>query len=306
MNAAMPSTGESVLNAFKADVESFFDSKYQFQLRVEEGGLSPVCKGSGAKARIILPKDLLEKPIRTVEDMVFLLIVLGHETAHYLNRHNEHKDECAVETRAIEMWADFFGTKVALVTMTFGENVQMLGEKLPGWEESGGRIDALAAALATLSNTYFKIKHQSYPPVQDRVSTCIAGALSFFQNLYPLQALLEHGDEEFRKASHPVTIMSRNIGLQMRIYKNKDLENLALTSETLDSNSEQIRTISEVHKSIQAEHCAMFNGMAEIPAIWLNLNYDVPENERQKIVENKMQAVEDTLDSLGMNSSSFD
>ena len=83
--------------------------------------------------------------------MALILIVLGHEAAHYLNRHNEHEDQSPVETRALEMWADFFGMKLALVAMTFGENLKNISAALPGWSSSDRRTDAVAEALAILS-----------------------------------------------------------------------------------------------------------------------------------------------------------
>ena len=299
-----PITGEEVLNAFKADIESFFGSNNAFQLRVEVGGISPVCRGSGEKARIIWPKDLLTQPVNTSNDMVFLLIVLGHETAHYLNRHNEHNDQSSFESRAIEMWADFFGTKVALVAITIGEKLQRLSVALPDWDNSGKRIGALASALATLSATYFKIEHQKYPPARVRVATCVAGALSFFEVLFSIQAGAKGGYEGYLKASHPDTIVRRALEIQMRIYRNEVLNNLVIIPEPLDLNSEQLQTISAVHKGIQAGQRAMFCGMAPIPAAWLNLNYDVPEEQRQETVKNKMQVLKNTLERLGIDPSS--
>jgi len=101
--------------------------------------------------------------------------------------------------------------------------------------------------------------------------------LSFFEILLPMQAGANDGYEECLHASHPDTIVQRAIGLQQHTYRNEVLEHLVMTSAPSDLRSELVQTIPAVHKSIQAGQRAMFSGMAPIPAMWLSLNYDVPE-----------------------------
>lgn len=111
-------TGQDVVEDFKADVEDFFEARHDFELRIEIAGNYPTCRGSGPTARIQLPGTMMGHSVEPFSDVAFLLLVLGHETAHYFHRHNEHYDESALEYRALEVWADYFGTKVV---MTLGE-----------------------------------------------------------------------------------------------------------------------------------------------------------------------------------------
>jgi hypothetical protein len=298
-------TGEQVANAFKADVESFF-GKDKFHLRIEAGGFRPVCKGKGKAARIILPQEIFSKSVETANDMALILIVLGHEAAHYLNRHNEHEDQSPVETRALEMWADFFGMKLALVAMTFGENLQNISAALPGWSSSDRRTDAVAEALAILSVSYFSEKHESYPSTATRVATCIAGALSFFEIVYQMQDGAKGGYAAYLHASNPETIVKRALGVQQRIYKNHVIYILHSKSEDSLLSSDQIETIHAVHRSIQGNQPAMFDGMAPIPALWLRLDYRVEDEQRRAIAIERGKLLRETLDRLGIDASPLD
>ena len=84
-----------------------------------------------------------------------------------------------------------------------------------------------------------------------------------------MQAGANDGYEGYLHASHPDTIVQRAIGLQQRIYRNEVLEHLVMTSAPLDLRSEQVQTISAIHKRIQAGQRAMFSGVDPIPAMWL-------------------------------------
>ncbi|MGY2686117.1 hypothetical protein [Pseudomonas tolaasii] len=299
-------TIQQVAEAFKADVESFFGKDNNFQLRIEGGGVSPVCIGSGEKARIVIPYDILAQYVEAGKDMAFILIVLGHEAAHYLNRHNEHVDQSHAETRALEMWADFFGIKLALVAITFGENLQKISAGLPGWHSSDGRTDAIAEALASLSGSYFAVKHESYPSAATRVATCIAGALSFFEIVYKIQDGVKAGVAGYLHAINPETIVKRALGLQQRIYNNSVICALHSNSEDAVLDSEQIETIHSVHKSIQGAQSAMFDGMETIPALWLRLNYGVGDEERRATAKQRATLMRETLNRLGINAAPSD
>lgn len=82
-------TGQDVIDPCKADIEGFFETGHHFELRVETSDFAPTCKGSGPTARIQLPAEMLEKAVDSFEDLALLLLILGHETAHHLHRHNE-------------------------------------------------------------------------------------------------------------------------------------------------------------------------------------------------------------------------
>jgi hypothetical protein len=291
--------GKDVVKAFKSDIEEFFHPHAKFQLQVETGGFSPSCRGVRERARIVLPADLMQCKITSLEELSFTLLVLGHETAHYMHRHNEHHDNEAHESRSIEMWADFFGTKIALVVLTIGPQIGDILNALPGGEETRNREDALASALARLANSYFSINSTNYDPAEARVSTCVAGMLSFFQVRYPMQALITGGSEEFLKAANPTVVVARALGLQQRLFKNSDLATVMVRSVDVPS-VDQLEAISAVHKQIQAEQPALFQGMTALPSLWLSLDYIIPDETKKITAARNMEVLQRSLAALGM------
>lgn len=303
----MPTTGIEIIRAFKEDVEDFFPSDSNFTLNiVEEGWNPPRCKGVGANARIVLPTSYSEKRVDTYEEMVLMVVVLGHEAAHFLNRHNEYTDESSLETQAVEMWADYYGVKLALVAFTFGKNMQSLAESLRVEASMRFRINSFSSAFSTLASTYFSISHPSYPPATVRVATCIAGLLSFFEKIFSFQALQRGDANEYAISLKPETVVQRAICIQMWIYENSELLRLHKEPSTLTLNREQIRLISKIHRKIQSQQEAFFKGMKEVPAHWLNLGFDTPEEEQIINANARLSMLKSALENLGLDPSVID
>ena len=300
----MTTSGAEIIHAFKEDVEDFFNNDSNFKLEIVEEGLNPPrCKGVGPNARIILPTSYSEKEIETYDEMVLMAIILGHEAAHLINRHNEHADESSLETQAIEMWADYYGVKIALVAITFGKNTQRLAGSLMLEKSMRARIKSFSSAFATLANTYFSTSHSNYPPAVVRVSTCIAGLLSFFERIFAFQAAQRHDLESYNNSLNPKTIVTRAMEIQHWIYENSDLLKLHKEPSKHDLNREQIRLISKVHREIQSHQATLFEGMKEIPALWLYSKFDTPEDERIIQANAKLSLLKSTLEELEIDPS---
>lgn len=293
-------TGKDVVEAFKSDVSSFFKTSPPFDLRVECFGNSPTCAGSGSNTRIQLPDLFFDKPVVTTGDLAFLLLVLGHETAHYLHRHNEHRDTSTDETKALEIWADFFGTKVAMVVMTYGLETRKYFGKLME-VDSNARIDALAHGLATLATSYFNIKSDKYPPSYKRVGICICGMLSFVEVQYILQDYRDKGIVGYNEACRDEVKINRGIGFQQNLCRNQTLK--ASIKEAYyagqDDNSE-IPLIKKIHRMIQSGEQALFGGMDEFVAMWLNLDYSLPSHVTQNNAKTALARLDRALKKLGL------
>jgi hypothetical protein len=295
-------TGDSIVTAFKRDIEALFSSDPVFELRIQIEGFLPSCKGVGKKARLCLPSDFLTQAIENPKDFVFLLLVLGHETAHYLNRHNEHDDKSKIESQGIEMWADFFGTKIAFVTMTFGRELSKLLTFMP--KNVMNRIDVFALALEKLSDAYFQHSGPKYPETSTRIGTYVAGLMSFLEQYFKWSAA-DSGDlDAYAKAQDPEVIVQRALSIQMRIYTNQKLRSRAMFSEGQGLDKTNFEIISEVQRGIQGKQDALFKGMKPLPATWLRLDYSIPESNRKKIVVEKHALLTKTLTRLGIDPSS--
>lgn len=289
-------TGDSVISSFKTDVEAFFRSNPAFELRIEKGGMVPTCRGAGSKARLCLPSDFFTQVIERPEDFIFLLLVLGHETAHYLNRHNEHNDKSHVESQGIEMWADFFGTKIAFVVLTFGAEPSSLLTSMPQTYMS--RVDVFALALEKLAESYFLNTSNKYPERSARINTYVAGVMSFFEQYFKWSAIESNNLQDYARAFNPQVIVERSLNIQIRIYSNQRLKNWAMVNEGEELEKTDFETISAIHRNIQGKQDVLFKGMKPLPAIWLRLTYNISEPIRKKIVSDKLSLLKNTLSRL--------
>jgi len=303
----MPILGEKLIAAFKADVENFFPENINFQLNIEKDGLNPPrCKGVGCKTRIMLPNIYYEKEVGTYEEMALMIVVLGHEAAHFLNRHNEHNDESSLESQSIEMWADYYGVILALVAITFGQNIQLIADSFKVESSMKFRIQSFASAFSMLANTYFANSHPDYPSAGVRVSTCIAGVLSFFEKIFTFQALQRGDIKEAINSQTPKVIVERAFRIQQWIYENTDLMKLCTEPSTDQLSSEQVKLIAKIHREIQSKQKPLFESMNAVPAQWLRRSFDIPEEERHVMAKERLATLEKTLESLGLGSSALD
>lgn len=62
--------------------------------------------------------------VNDYSDLFYCLIIAGHELAHWANAHTKHLDKDDLDSKAIEMWADFFGTRLVFTAVARCKNVK--------------------------------------------------------------------------------------------------------------------------------------------------------------------------------------
>lgn len=280
--------GKDVIKAFKSDIEEFFYLSAGFSMNVAVQGTRTVYRGSVRSGGIIISTDLAESEVDSLERMIFILLVLGHETAHLLNVHGGYQDESNDDTKALEVWADFFGTKVAIVIMTIGEKIQDMVTALPGGKETGSRVEAIGAAIGLLGTTYFETGSNRYEPAPVRVATCVAGVMSALDTFWSLNGIPRN--------------VGRSISLQLRLYQSPAMrEMLSRSAEADGPDSGQLATIRRIHQHIQGDKAAITAGMREIPAAWLRTNYEGSEEERLAEAQLQLDKLKEELVKLGLD-----
>ncbi|WP_315534130.1 hypothetical protein [Delftia acidovorans] len=293
-------TGAEIISAYKSDVEEFFQPTVGFRLEIVDGGTDlPKCIGAGDQARISLSRDIYEKPIKSYADMMLVLIVLGHETAHYLHRHNEYITEVLEERRGREMWSDHYGMKIAMVVQ-HSSRIKAIREKLPNCTTVNERIDGIASALGTLAVSYFFGGATRYPSTNTRVAVCIAGFNSYLTRFFTLKGEVEAlmsgaGIQAIQRAHDPQAHLQRQIYVYHRVMNEPRLKALP-HDELQDLSDEQNAIIYGMHRKIQADRKALFDGMNSFPAQYLRLDYSLSEEERAKRAAEGRQNFEKTYE----------
>lgn len=277
--------GIDVINAFKSDIEGFFCPNAGFEMNISVQGRNTVCRRNGD---IIISTDFAESDVDSLESMMFTLLVLGHETAHLLNVHGRIQDEPKQDTKALEVWADFFGTKVAIVAMTIGDKIQDMVSELPNGKKTGARVDAIGAAIGRLGETYFDTKSPRYEPAPVRVATCVAGVMSALDTFWSLRG-------KSRDAG-------RSMALQHRLYQSPAMQLMIRKMGGASAPDRgQFSNIRRLHQYIQDGRPSITMGMLPMPSAWLNTNYEGTEQERMTEVEKQFGVLKEQLTKLGLD-----
>lgn len=287
MVVSMSLTGLVVLHAFKSDIEGFFHPDAGFVMNTAVQGYRTRYIGGAEKGGIAVGEDLAGFEVENLESLMLLLLVLGHEAAHLLNVHGRYRDQGNDETKALEVWADFFGTKVALVVMTIGDKVQDLVSSLPGGDETGARLDAIGEAIGRLATTYFDTDDGRYEPAPVRVATCVAGVMSALDTFWRL-----HGIDRD---------VERSISLQLRLYQAPAMKDMLARVGAAAPDRAQIPAIRRIHQIIQGDRSSITAGMQPLPAEWLRTNYEGSEEERVARVKEELELLKAELTRLGFD-----
>ena len=192
---------------------------------------------------------------------------LGHEIAHYLNRHNDFNvgaEESKFETRSMEDWADFYGTNLMMSLITFDECTQAIYAGYEGADNFSIRIESMARALFRLASTFFNVQSAKYAPSMTRVASCVNGINSFLDKLNGMNVW-------------------RSMGVMQRIILSSELAPL-FKAEGLDFPESIDQTVT-VHQAIQGPDPAISVGLAQSLEPFIGTNFITTPEERRQYTE---------------------
>lgn len=264
-------TGKDVVLAAKKDLESFFVLNANFELKIELDSHSrhhASTIGAGESLRIRFSKDFCSAEVADINSFHYFALIIGHEIAHYMHAHNEHNDETEYDSKSIEAFTDFFGTRVMMTLITYGQEYIELYKKLGFEFHSEKVIDSIGVAIARLSESLFNADSKNYPNCISRVGFCAAGVTSFLDKKF--------GNVDIQRSMHVLT----------RIYTSGSLPQLfELKSNEFDMDLNLIVRSDEVHKAIQGINLSISNGVKPQYLKYIGTSYHSTEDSRKMYVE---------------------
>ncbi len=261
-------TGYKIAEAAFSDIESFFLSTVNFKVNRELNvksmrGLAAI-RGSGEKARVMLSYDFCIYELSTWEDYIYVLTVICHELAHYLNFHNEHKDETELDSVALESRADNFGAQILMVLITFGyETIKLM--KYVSTEINQTLIfKSIGKSLRLIyDDIYIKCNSELYPEPKLRLGISIAGYLSFFHRYF---------------GSLPEGF---TVGFLLTVISEGNLFKL-LDGFDESQQEDAIAKITSTHAQLQERFPLMISGFKQKFGYFLTSQFDMSEAHRTK------------------------
>jgi hypothetical protein len=189
----MKHTYEHVIRSAISDFETFFTSVSNFKVNFELRNINLPAKIVGGTDGSVLLFDKFSagNEIESLDDVMLILVIIGHELAHYVNKHNSHIDETKDDSISIEGWADYFGARVTFALITYGPNISKLIANLTAvpfakpasfaWRQSL-ILGAMSRALLRAYEALYKPGDASgrYLKSDLRIYNFLAGVTSFF------------------------------------------------------------------------------------------------------------------------------
>lgn len=183
-------TGEKLARAVVQDFASFFCNGKEINIPIVIGKVDYAStRGSSKNSSIIISKEMAEEVIDNPKDLFFHLLILGHEICHAVLLHNSGNHQENNEFRALEMWADFYGTKIALCLITYGKNLKSIFFDFFTAPNFLVVVEAMGEAVGLLIKYVYR-ENDHYPHPIVRVGSVMNGTISFFwkelKNQHPI------------------------------------------------------------------------------------------------------------------------
>lgn len=186
-------TYEDVIRLAISDFENFYEPKFRFSVNFQFENSREIAKISGNAERsvIIFDKFSTGEKISSLDDVLLCILIVGHELAHYVNRHMSHIDKNKKDSVAIESWADYFGARITFTILTYGESISNLVAALTSvpfakaapfaWRQDY-ILRAMGRSLLRAYETLYRPTDASGRYLKSPLRTCnfLAGVTSFF------------------------------------------------------------------------------------------------------------------------------
>lgn len=170
---------KQIIKAIFDDFDSFFSNvKHENYRYIFNAKHDLKVYRTGKKSYLNIPEDIKYLDIDLDEEKVYLLFLIGHEIAHLANKHLDHKDKNSFDTRSIEMWADFFGAKIAMSILINGKNFNQLVNSDLSDPNKG--LELLSYMLNIINEIYKNTNEsEKYLDSNSRLSTTTAGIIAY-------------------------------------------------------------------------------------------------------------------------------
>jgi hypothetical protein len=261
-------TGRELATAAFEDLESFFfhSSKFSVQREFDQSIQTHAkIKGSGGSTRIQLSNDLCKHEHDSLSDIMFTMLVVCHELAHYLNFHNHHHDRDRADTVAIEARADNYGAQIFATLITFGKRTKSIAYKLTPNLNQKILTESIGVAVGRLyTDLYAPNRHPNYPNPAHRAAATMAGLLSFFNRYFG------HLPENWTIWFTGTIVQKSGIAEKVRM------------EDAVNGSEEIIQRILEIHQPLMESEPLMRHGVKPPFGLFLYSNFQQTPKERSK------------------------
>ncbi|MBS1035411.1 hypothetical protein [Gluconobacter cerinus] len=277
-------TGEDLARDAVDDFAKFFKKdRIEIPIIVDDVEFA-VTRGAGRNTQIVISRGMAAEVIHSPTVMFFHLLIIGHEIAHVVQLHNDCPWHEGDDSRSLEMWADFYGSKVMMCLVTFGGEVSKLFKSFFPSRDFGQQLDHLGNAVGLLTKHVYN-NSKNYPHILTRIGCVQNGVHSFLR-----KELKGHPD-------------GWQISLIVRIMASKPVhEAIILFGDSQTDETDDIERSREWHIKKQDHKLAITPGFSKRINMHLNTSFIQSEEE----LELRRKASEEELIESGILARSSD
>lgn len=258
-----PLTGRDIADAISSDFNMFFWPGSGFTVRVETApcNMPFVCKDKTG-SYIKIPREMADDEVTTPARLLFHLLMIGHEIGHLTHRHlegaNAQSDE---EYRSLELWADFYGAKVAMAVLTYGSRLHAIARTMWPSRDLHLLLNDFGEAVSLLVSKVYR-EHKRYPIPLDRAGLVSNGVMSFVRNYYG-------PDFDFRLY----------YSVYNRVLLSPKVRGMIAANAPHEYDNAFIKTSLEWHRKAQGAASAITPGMLPHVSRFLDTAFDLTDEE---------------------------
>ncbi|WP_164488874.1 hypothetical protein [Sphingobium sp. LF-16] len=256
-----PLTGEEIAVSAVKDFKAFFLGGRAPSIRVKaETAHIAAARRDNDGQYIALSPDMANDVIKDADRFHFHLLIIGHEIAHVVHRHLMARTRSPEEDRSLEFWADFYGAKVMMTLLIYGQRIRSLHNQLYDGERFHEGLESIGRAAGLLVTSVYN-DHAKYPPKLMRVGLISNGISSVL---------------EPHMLAHKVDPIWR-FGVIKRVGSHEAVRELTLTSpESVVGGEDDIERAMDWHRRLQGKDRNLTSGINPKFEHFLGTNFNVP------------------------------
>jgi len=259
----------NIFNDFKDFFPNKKDSKF-IKYKFDNSSKPMKVARTRSKAHIVISNDITYLDINSDASKIYILFMIGHELAHLVNKHLEYKDRNQFDSQTLEMWADYFGTKISMSILQDGTRFNTM--LTSNFNDVNIGLEIIFNALSMMKDNIYMNTNNSnqYLNSNDRMSTVIAAIAAFLTRKEMIVNF------KFSEAQHAEIGSDWGIAINRKLYDLQMINKLytAGTTEKDTNITALVQNVFYIHNHLKQKNKQLLKGLDFQHSYILDTSYE--------------------------------
>jgi hypothetical protein len=273
---------KELIDSIFSDFKDFFINekyaqfiKYRF---IENMNIPMKVYRTKSKSYIGISSNIEMLDINDDISKIFILFMIGHELAHLVNKHLEYNDKNNFDSQTLEMWADYFGTKIAMSILQNGTKFNKM--LTANFKDANIGLEIIFNALVSLNKTLYINTNSStkYLNSNERISTVVAAIAAF---LTRKEIILNF---KFSEKEHADIGYGWGMAINRKLYDLDMFDKLYITTKKDDVDIVNLtKNVLIIHSQLKEKNKQIIKGLDFKHSYILDTSYEVAKPNQMMI-----------------------